>query len=214
MRVNRIDTAPKMHSDKIKRITYGWIRSNAYVNIKYVRCVLIYIISSYSVQVAMQEYAQYPYEQRVFFIDTKTTCGRTRGFSSDCDKDTTEIDNKLMNQADSYSVGLPLNSSEANRSVQATHLQHANEARKRAEEFTRQQQEAASIAYSQKQAEAKAKKNEALERLKPCIDELKSIGFTVEEKRSGYRGWGGRRTRSKSKSRKSKSKSRKTRSRV
>jgi hypothetical protein len=213
MRVNHTDPANdmRMYSDKIENITYGWIRTNSYLslNINYVRCAYIKIDSTYSAQVAIQEWSDYHFKQRVFFIDTTTTCGRMRGSSSDCSKDTTETDKKLKNQAINYALGLPLNSAEEHMSVRATELKQYEMNKKRSDQEEKERIRLQVEKLAQNNSAKKAKIAEAKQRLAPCIKELKSIGFTVEEPytRNSYqrRYWGGRRTRSRAKASRRKS---------
>lgn len=90
-------------------IEYGWIRPSKFsslsrfsTQITYVRCARIELEYTTLQDVENTMHTVVYARGFHYFIDTKTTCSRTLGKSSDCNKDTTSEDEMLKNQIVNY----------------------------------------------------------------------------------------------------------------
>lgn len=175
-------------------IEYGWIRPSIFStlssDIKYVRCARIELKhtgmrtgQSSSVEFYTEEvvYAEGFY----YFIDTSTTCGRTLGSSSDCNKDTESADKNLKNQIMNYKEGYPLTTTAEQRETRIKEQQEqqqreSNETNRIVAERKKQREE---VRLAKEAQERIIKEREMAEQLKQKIDDavnfLKARGYRI-----------------------------------
>ena len=192
-------------------IEYGWIRPSkfstlslstlSHLNTKfeYVRCARIEL--NHTQRVLKQDGIQdYRYVTEIYgsgfyyFIDTKTTCGRTLGRSSDCNKDTqladTNLKNQIMNYKEGYALTMP--AEERDQLLEEKRIKDAAELtafRKQGNEEAAARERAAA---ERKAAEQAAKENAEN---KGCTELLRKRGYTIQDPIGGGRRTRGRKTR-------------------